>query len=224
MAGRLCPRDRQSACSARLGVFASWRWIDRDGADRSCRSPLDTAVAARRNAEVAPSKRLTLSEPQGPGASGRKCGCTSRWGVASRAREIGAAFAKALEIAERLGDADRQLRALSGLNFYHTGSSGYRAALPFAQRFHDLATRGSNLDDRLFGERMMGVAEHFLGDQIGRAGRGLNSSARLYPPSTRDGISFAFRPTYACRRAPISRGCYGCKDFRSRRRTLPRRA
>jgi predicted ATPase len=84
----------------------------------------------------------------------------------SKAPEMGAAFAKALEIAERLRDTDCQLRALSGLNFYHTGSSGYRAALPFAQRFHDLATRESDLYDRLFGERMMGVTKHFLGDQI----------------------------------------------------------
>ena len=51
----------------------------------------------------------------------------------SQAPEMGAAFTKALEIAERLGDADCQLRALSGLNFYHTGSSRYRAALPFAR-------------------------------------------------------------------------------------------
>ena len=85
----------------------------------------------------------------------------------SQAPEMGAAFAKALEIAERLGDADGQLRALSGLNFYNTGSGRYRAALPFAQRFRDLAARASDPYDRLFGERMMGVTKHFLGDQIG---------------------------------------------------------
>ena len=98
----------------------------------------------------------------------------------SQAPEMGAAFAKALEIAERLGDAEGQLRALSGLNFYHTGSGRYRAALPFAQRFHDLATRESDLYDRLFGERMMGVAKHFLGDQIG-ARRHLTRALTHYP-------------------------------------------
>ena len=98
----------------------------------------------------------------------------------SQAPEMGAAFAKALEIAERLGDAEGQLRALSGLNFYHTGSGRYRAALPFAQRFHDLATRDSDLYDRLFGERMMGVAKHFLGDQIG-ARRHLTRALTHYP-------------------------------------------
>ena len=84
----------------------------------------------------------------------------------SEAAEMGAAFTKALDIAESLGDTEYQLRALRGLYFYHTASSRYRAALPFAQKFHDLATSGSDPNDRLFGERMMGVAKHFLGDQI----------------------------------------------------------
>ena len=98
----------------------------------------------------------------------------------SRAPEMGAAFTKALEIAEGLGDADFQLRALSGLNFYHIGSGQYRAASPFARRFHDLAARNSDLYDRLFGERMMGVTAHFLGDQIG-ARRHLEYVLTHYP-------------------------------------------
>jgi predicted ATPase len=82
------------------------------------------------------------------------------------AAEMGAAFTKVFDTAESLGDTEYQLRAHRGLYFYHTGSSRYRAALPFAQKFHDLAMSGSNPDDRLFGERMIGVAKHFLGDQI----------------------------------------------------------
>jgi hypothetical protein len=80
---------------------------------------------------------------------------------------MGAAFTKALDVAESLGDTEYQLRALRGLYYYHAGSSRYRAALPFAQKFHDLAMRGSDSSDRVFGERMMGAAKHFLGDQIG---------------------------------------------------------
>jgi predicted ATPase len=80
--------------------------------------------------------------------------------------EIGAAFTDVLRVAESLGDIEYQLRALRGLYYYHVGSSRYRAALPFAQKFHDLATSGSDLNDRLFGERMMGVAKHYLGDQM----------------------------------------------------------
>ena len=84
----------------------------------------------------------------------------------SEASEVGAAFTKALDIAESLGDSEYQLRALRGLYFYHAGSGRHRAALQFAQKFHDLATRGSDPSDRLYGERMMGAAKHFLGDQI----------------------------------------------------------
>jgi len=84
----------------------------------------------------------------------------------AQAPEMGAAFAKALEIAESLGDNEYQLRALGGLYFFHTANNRHNAALPFAQRFHDLAATGADLSAQLFGEHIMGLAKHFLGDQI----------------------------------------------------------
>src|SRR5229473_2689637 len=57
----------------------------------------------------------------------------------SEAPEVGAAFTKALDVAESLSDTEYQLRALRGLYFYHAGSGRHRAALQFAQKFHDLA-------------------------------------------------------------------------------------
>jgi hypothetical protein len=81
--------------------------------------------------------------------------------------EMSEALTKALDIAESLGDPEYQLRALRGLCFYHTGRNRYRAALPFAQKFHDLAARVADPGDLLFGERMMGVVKYFLGDQVG---------------------------------------------------------
>jgi predicted ATPase len=83
------------------------------------------------------------------------------------AADMGAAFTKVLKIAESLGDSEYQLRALRGLYFYHTGSGRFRAALPFAQRLHDLAISRADLNDRLFGEHYMGVAKHYVGDQTG---------------------------------------------------------
>jgi predicted ATPase/DNA-binding winged helix-turn-helix (wHTH) protein len=83
----------------------------------------------------------------------------------AEAPEMGAAFTRALEIAESLGDTEYQLRALGGLYFFHTASNRLRAALPFAQRFHELAATGSDLSAQLFGEHLMGLAKHFLGDQ-----------------------------------------------------------
>jgi predicted ATPase/DNA-binding winged helix-turn-helix (wHTH) protein len=84
----------------------------------------------------------------------------------SEATEMGVAFTNALAIAESLGDTEYQLRALGGLYFLHAASSRHRAALPFAQRFHDLAAGRSDLSAQLFGEHIVGMAQHFLGDQI----------------------------------------------------------
>jgi len=109
----------------------------------------------------------------------------------SKASEMGTALTKALKIAESLGDTEYQLRALRGLYFYYAGSGPYRVALPFAQRFHDLAMSRSDLNDQLLGERMMGVAKHFLGDQIS-ARRHLEQVLAHYAPSDhgRDVIRF----------------------------------
>jgi predicted ATPase/DNA-binding winged helix-turn-helix (wHTH) protein len=84
----------------------------------------------------------------------------------AEATEMGAAFTNALAIAERLGNVEYQLRALGGLYFFHAASSRHRAAQPFAQRFHDLATSKSDLSAQLFGEHIVGMAKHHLGDQI----------------------------------------------------------
>jgi predicted ATPase/DNA-binding winged helix-turn-helix (wHTH) protein len=84
----------------------------------------------------------------------------------SEATEMAAACTKALDIAESLGDTEYQLRSLSGLYFCHTANGRYGTALAFAQRFHDLATRGWDPNDRLLGERMIGTATHFFGDQM----------------------------------------------------------
>jgi predicted ATPase/DNA-binding winged helix-turn-helix (wHTH) protein len=81
--------------------------------------------------------------------------------------EMGEAWTAALEIAESLGDSEYQLRALRGLCFYHTGRNRYRAALPFAQKFHELAARETDRSDQLFGARMMGVVKLCLGDHVG---------------------------------------------------------
>ena len=132
---------------------------------------------------------------------------------------MGAAFTTVLETPGRPDDTDYQLRALRGLYFYHTGSSRYRATLPFARKLHDLAMRGSDPDDRLFGERMMGVTEHFLGDQIS-ARRHLERVLAHYPDHGRDFIRFRTSSASAriCeyRRACSLRGCCGCKGFRIR--------
>jgi predicted ATPase len=78
--------------------------------------------------------------------------------------EIGDAGTKALDIAERLGDAEYQLRSLWGLWSFHTGSGRHRVALSLAQAFHALAATRSDPNDRLIGDRIIGTSEYYLGD------------------------------------------------------------
>jgi predicted ATPase/DNA-binding winged helix-turn-helix (wHTH) protein len=76
--------------------------------------------------------------------------------------EINASWSTTLGLAERVGDADYQLRGIWGLFAGSINSGNFRAALELAERFRDLAT---DAVDRLIGERLIGTALHFLGDQ-----------------------------------------------------------
>jgi predicted ATPase/DNA-binding winged helix-turn-helix (wHTH) protein len=82
----------------------------------------------------------------------------------SNSPEIGVAYTRALEIAESLDDAEYRLRALWGLWAYHITSGRHRVALELAQRFYALAADRSDPNDRLSGEVMIGVSQHYLGD------------------------------------------------------------
>jgi predicted ATPase len=79
--------------------------------------------------------------------------------------ETGAAWTKALEIAEGLDDADYRLRSLWGSWRFHTASNRHRVPLALAQRFWTLAVNRPDPNDRLMGEQMIGVSQHYLGDQ-----------------------------------------------------------
>jgi predicted ATPase len=78
--------------------------------------------------------------------------------------EIGALGTKALEIAESLDDVEYQLRSLWGLWFFQTASGRHRAALALAQSFGTLAAKLPDPNDRLIGERLIGVSQYYLGD------------------------------------------------------------
>jgi predicted ATPase len=79
--------------------------------------------------------------------------------------EIGAAWTRVLQLADNLDDAEYQLRSLSGLCFFHTADGRHRAALALAQRFCSLAAKRADPNTRLIGERLVGVSQHYLGDQ-----------------------------------------------------------
>jgi predicted ATPase/DNA-binding winged helix-turn-helix (wHTH) protein len=79
--------------------------------------------------------------------------------------ETGAAWTKALEIAESLDDAEYRLRSLRGLWFFHTARGQHRVALGLAQRFRVLGAARPDPNDRLIGNRLIGSTQHCLGDQ-----------------------------------------------------------
>ena len=140
---------------------------------------------------------------------------------------MGAAFTKALDIAESLGDPSTSC-ALSGACISITpGAVDTVTALPFAQKFHDLAEARTDPNDRLFGERMVGAAKHFLGDQIS-ARRHLEQVLAHYAATDHGRESFASRMSFASgltceyRRVCSLRGCCGCRGFRIRRCALPK--
>jgi predicted ATPase len=75
---------------------------------------------------------------------------------------IHTAWSATLALAEQLGDVDYQLRALWGAFAASINTSHFRVALQVAERFRDVATDPT---DRLIGERIIGTALHFLGQQ-----------------------------------------------------------
>jgi predicted ATPase/DNA-binding winged helix-turn-helix (wHTH) protein len=101
--------------------------------------------------------------------------------------EMGAAFTNALGIAQSLDDPEYQLRALGGLYILHAASSRFRTAQPFARKFLDLATSGADLGARRFGEHIVGMGEHFLGDHIS-ARRHLEQALIQYAHHGRDSV------------------------------------
>ena len=81
------------------------------------------------------------------------------------APETSAAWTTALEIAERLDDAEYQLRALWGLWHFRVSRGECRAALALAESFCGRVAGNDNPAELLVGERMVGVSLHYLGDQ-----------------------------------------------------------
>jgi len=79
--------------------------------------------------------------------------------------DAGAAWTKALELAESLDIAEYRLRSLWGVWAFHTNSGQYRASLSLARRLYTLAASRADRCDRLVGERSIGISQHYLGDQ-----------------------------------------------------------
>ena len=114
--------------------------------------------------------------------------------------EIGAAWTRVLELAESLDDGEYQLRSLLGLWFFQTASGGHRAAMALAQRFVTLAEKQPDRNDPLIGGRLIGVSQHYLGDQSSARRRLEHMLAHYQPAAQRlHIISFPLDPQVMAR-------------------------
>jgi predicted ATPase/DNA-binding winged helix-turn-helix (wHTH) protein len=76
------------------------------------------------------------------------------------------AWTTALNIADSVGDVDYKLRALWGLWVDSLNNGHFLDALALARQFYEAAEASTDRLDPLMGDRMIGIASHFVGDQI----------------------------------------------------------
>ncbi|UGB39530.1 ATP-binding protein [Frateuria soli] len=113
------------------------------------------------------------------------------------APQASAAWAKARDIAQTLGDREFQLETLWGLWFCHIGLGEYRAALGTAREFRMHAQSPSDL---ALGDRLIGVPLHFIGQGAkarGHIERSLRYEAATAKPA--DSIRFRFNQPLGAR-------------------------
>ena len=120
-----------------------------------CRKHVDRALAAARaRPEHDPRRDMQLNAALG-----------SSLVYTSMAPEARSAWGRALEIAKGVGDTDYQLRSLWGLWVDGLNTGGFKNALSLANQFYGVAAHSSDPLDALMGDRMIGIAQHFIGEQ-----------------------------------------------------------
>jgi predicted ATPase/DNA-binding winged helix-turn-helix (wHTH) protein len=100
--------------------------------------------------------------------------------VKGRAHEAADAWVNALKLAEGLDETNYRLQALQGLWAYFLNSGGVWDAIGRAEQFSDLAANASDPADQLVGDLMIGMSQHYLGDQT-NARRHIERMLEGYP-------------------------------------------
>ena len=145
-----------------LTAAAARLWVNLSLLDE-CRSRVEQALAV-----------YNMGEPGDPRLEWKLysgLAISSLWGSVGRqhqvaGREWAMVWERRLAIAESHGDTEAQLRALWALFSFHMAGEQYHVALETAQRLRTLAAQHQGRRDELSGERLMGLAQYFLGDQI----------------------------------------------------------
>ena len=147
-----------------------------------CRRCVEQALS-----QVVPgSNRDAQSEMQLEAALG-----LSRFHTKGPMREAGAAWARALTIADRLENTEYQLRSLWGLWSCRMTTGEYRDALAFAQRFRRLAAKQPDPADQLIADRMIGTVLRYMGD-LTNARRHIERMLSRYAPHQSHTIRFVW--------------------------------
>ena len=92
-------------------------------------------------------------------------GWSLMYGV-GRARETATAWARTLELAEMLDDAEFRRHALWGLCIDQFNTGNVRTALSYAERFASLVNESSSAIERMMADRILATSLHYLGDQM----------------------------------------------------------
>jgi len=101
--------------------------------------------------------------------------------VTAAARE---ALSRALELAERLGDADYQLRIIHNLWVYHLRLGEVRDTLALAQRAEAVVLSAADPVATTTADRMLGISLHYAGEHASARIR-LERLLQLRPPPAR---------------------------------------
>jgi predicted ATPase len=87
------------------------------------------------------------------------------WYSASRRDRLEAAFTRALELADRVGDVSARLHARWGMWAIRRARGEYQDALAFADDYAAVARTAGHQADIVLGDRIRGLTHHYLGNQ-----------------------------------------------------------
>jgi predicted ATPase len=144
--------DARIATALTIGAVPLWLQLSLMA---ECRRRVDQAIAVVR----------TLASPDARRDMELAAALGSTLVYTSMGPEARAAWTSVLDIADGLGDVDYKLRALWGLWVDRLNNGGFREALTLAMRFYEVAASSVDPIDPLMGDRLIGIAHHFIGNQ-----------------------------------------------------------
>lgn len=114
--------------------------------------------------------------------------------------EVKETWSRALQLADRLGDVEYQLRCLWGLCDYHTWTGNHGAALAITQRIRAVAIDKGDFAASVNVDRQAGTALRYLGDLAGSRLHLERMISRYVPPVVRASVArFQLDPRLAAR-------------------------